>query len=99
MNKAVEHNVLVVFVDPKNTSSVCPRCKSEIRYIGRLGVCRRCGFVADRDVIGAMNIWIRAVEAYVGVPGSPPRVPAVKGETRRSGGTKNEGMKKVIRSY
>jgi len=31
------------------------------------------------------------------VPGSPLRASAVKDETRRSGGTKNEGMKKVIR--
>jgi len=94
ISKAVEHNVPVVLVDPRNTSSVCPRCKSEIRYIGRLGVCRRCGFVADRDRVGAMNIWIRAVEAYAGERGSPLSAPAVKDETRRSGGTKDEGMKK-----
>jgi len=98
VSKAVEYNVPVVFVDPKNTSSECPRCRSKIRYIGRLGVCSRCGFRADRDVIGAMNIWLRVLEAYAGVPGSPPRAPAVKGETRRSGGMRYEGMKKIIKS-
>jgi len=99
INRAVEHNVPVVFVNPRNTSSTCPRCGSKIRYIGRLGVCPRCGFRADRDVIGAVNIWIRAVEAYAGECGSPLSAPAMKGETRRSRGTKNEGMKKIIRSY
>jgi len=96
INKAVEHNVPVVFVNPRNTSSTCPRCGSMIRYIGRLGVCPRCGFRADRDVIGAVNIWIRAVEAYAGERGSPLSAPAVKDETRQSGGTKDEGMKKAI---
>jgi len=99
MSKAVELNVPVVFVDPRSTSSTCPRCGSKIGYIGRLGVCPRCGFRAERDVIGAMNIWLRVLEAYAGVPGSPLRAPAVKDETRRSGGTKDEGMKKVIRNY
>jgi len=99
ISKAVEYNVPVVFVNPRNTSSTCPRCGSKIAYIGRLGVCPQCGFKADRDAIGAMNIWLKVLEAYVGVPGSPPRAPAVKGETRRSGGTKNEGMKKAVRSY
>jgi len=31
-----------------------------------------------------------------GVPESLPRAPAVKDEARQSGGTNNEGMKKVI---
>jgi len=96
ISKAVEHNVPVILVDPRNTSSVCPRCRSKIRYIGRLGVCPRCGFVADRDRVGAMNIWLKVLEAYAEEPGSPLSAPAVKGETRRSGGIKDEGMKKII---
>ncbi|ADM27670.1 transposase, IS605 OrfB family [Ignisphaera aggregans DSM 17230] len=98
ISKAVEYNIPIIFVDPRKTSSECPRCKSKIRYIGRLGVCHRCGFIADRDKIGAINIWIKVLEAYAGVPGSPPRAPAMKSETRRSRGTKHEGMKKVIKS-
>jgi len=98
MSKAVEYNVPVILVDPRNTSSVCPRCRSKIRYIGRLGICPSCGFKADRDRIGAMNIWLRVLEGYAGECGSPLSAPAVKGETRRSGGTGDEGMKKVIRS-
>jgi len=38
-------------------------------------------------------------KAYAGEPGSPLSASAVKGETRRSGGTKDEGMKKAISIY
>jgi len=99
ISKAVEHNVPVVFVDPKNVSSECPRCGSKIEYLGRLGVCSKCGFKADRDRIGAMNIWIRAVEAYAGELGSPLSAPAMNSEARGSGRTKYEGMKKGIKNY
>jgi len=98
ISKAIEYNVPIIFADPRKTSSKCPRCGSKIKFIRRLGVCRRCGFIADRDKIGAMNIWMRVLEAYAGVPGSPLRAPAVKGEARRSRGTRYEGMKKIIRS-
>ena len=32
----------------------------------RLAVCRRCGFKGDRDSVGAMNIWFRALQVYAG---------------------------------
>jgi len=73
-------------VGPRKTSSTCPRCGSKIKYIRRLGVCRKCGFRADRDKIGAINIWLRVLEGYAGVPRSPLRAPAVKSETRQSRG-------------
>jgi len=85
-SKAIEYNIPIIFVDPRETSSICPRCRSKIRYFGRLGICHRCGFIADRDKIGAINIWIRVLEAYAGVPESPPRAPAMKSETRQSRG-------------
>jgi len=56
----------------------------------------RCGFKSDRDRIGAINIWLRTLEAYAGVPGSPQRAPAVKDETRQSGRTKHEGMREKV---
>jgi len=98
ISKAIEYGVPVIIVDPRNTSSTCPRCGEKLVYIHRLAVCKKCGFKADRDSVGAMNIWLRALQAYAGVPGSPPRAPAVKGEARRSGGTKHEGMKKLVRA-
>jgi putative transposase len=98
ISKALEHGVPVIIVDPRNTSSACPRCSEKLFYVHRLAVCKKCGFKGDRDSMGAMNIWFRALQAYAGVPGSPLRALAVKDETRQSGGTKHEGMKKVIRA-
>jgi len=96
ISKALEYNVPVIVVDPRNTSTACPRCGERLVYIHRLGICRRCGFTRDRDAIGAMNIWLRALHAYAGEPGSSQRAPAVKNETRQSGGSMSEGMKKTI---
>jgi putative transposase len=98
ISKAIEYGVPIIIVDPRSTSSTCPRCGEKLVYIHRLAVCRRCGFKADRDSVGAMNIWLRALQAYAGVPGSPPRASAMKSETRQSRGTEREGMKKVIRA-
>jgi putative transposase len=98
ISKALEYGVPIVVVDPRNTSSACPRCGEKLVYIHRLAVCRRRGFKADRDSVGATNIWLRALQVYAGVHGSPLRAPAVKDETRQSGGTKREGMKKAIRA-
>ena len=98
ISKALEYRVLVVIVDPRSTSSTCPVCGEKLVYIHRLAMCRRCRFKADRDSVGTMNIWLRALKAYAGVPGSPLRAPVVKGETRRSRGTTHEGMKKTIRA-
>ncbi len=79
--KAVEYNVPIAYVDPRNTSRTCPRCGAQLRYHHRLAVCPRCGFVADRDTVGAMNIWLRAVRALAPSPGSGGTHP-VTGETR-----------------
>ena len=98
ISKALEYGVPIVIVDPKNTSSRCPRCGEKLLYIHRLAVCKKCEFKGDRDSVGAVNIWLRALQAYAGVPGSPLSTPAVKDETRQSGGTRREGVKKVIRA-
>jgi len=42
-----------------------------------------------------VNIWLKIPEAYAGEPGSPQSAPAVKDETRQSGRTKHEGMKRI----
>ena len=96
--KAIEHNIPILIVDPRNTSSTCPRCGSRLVYVHRLAVCKRCGLKRDRDTIGAMNIWLRALKAYAGEPGSPQSTPPVNGEARGRGRTRHEGMKQIIRS-
>jgi len=98
ISKAIEYDVPIVFVNPRGTSSICPRCGAKLVYNHRLAVCRKCGFIADRDVVGAMNIWLRFIHAYAGEHGSPLSAPAVNNEARGSGRTRNEGMKKVIKS-
>ncbi len=81
--KAVEHNVPVVYTNPKNTSRTCPRCGVPLHYTHRLAVCPRCGFIADRDTVGAMNIWLRVHTTIAPPPGSAgPR--AMTDETRPS---------------
>jgi len=97
-NKAIEYCFLVVFLDPKNTSSTCPRRESRIEYFGRLGVCSRCGFIAGRDKIVATNMWLKVLKVYARVLGLLLRALAVKDETRQSGRTRHEGMEKVIKS-
>jgi putative transposase len=96
ISKALEYGVPIVVVDPSNTSSTCPRCGSKLVYIHRLATCKKCGFNADRDSVGAMNIWLRAFKAYAGVCGSPLSASVMKGEARRSRGTSHEGMKKIF---
>jgi len=63
LTKAIEHNVPVVFVDPRNTSKVCPRCGSHVKFIRRLGYCCKCGLVADKDKIAVLNLTYRAIQA------------------------------------
>ena len=79
--KAVEYGVPIITVNPRGTSIRCPRCGSRLTYIHRLAYCRKCGFIADRDVAGAMNIWLRTLQACVAGPGCPPNAPAMKDET------------------
>jgi len=87
ITKAIEYNVPLHFIDPKGTSKLCYRCGAELIYEGRLGICPRCGFIADRDKNAALNIHKRMWESL----GSLLNAPAVKDEARRSRGKKMRG--------
>ena len=64
--KLEEHGIPYVLVNPSHTSSICPICGSKL--ILMMGFAQRngwkprlmkrpkCGFIHDRDVIGAMNL-------------------------------------------
>jgi len=56
--QAEKHGVPYVKVDPNGTSSECPICNyKELEEVGyRRLRCPRCGFEADRDVIGKLNV-------------------------------------------
>jgi Transposase and inactivated derivatives len=81
--KAREYGVPVIYVDPRNTSKVCPIHGAEIVYgRNRHGVCSRGGETWHRDVAACYNLLLRAlgddggdapsrVRAFVAVDGGP----------------------------
>ena len=99
LTKAIEYNVSIVFVDPRNTSSTCPVCRAKLSYNHRLAVCRNCEFIADRDTIGAMNIYLKASKSSAPCLGSRG-TRSMTDETRpKSGLPKDELMTGYIHSY
>ncbi|MEM1843402.1 MAG: zinc ribbon domain-containing protein [Desulfurococcaceae archaeon] len=79
---------MVEFVNPRKTSSTCPRCGSKLKDNGsRVLSCSRCGFTGDRDVIACINLFLRY--SRYGVPGV-----TLKPDENPSGmqGNKNEAM-------
>ena len=63
--EARERNLEAVKVDPRGTSSKCPRCGGRLVECGyRVLRCRRCGFVGDRDVIATVNLYRKYVFKY-----------------------------------
>jgi IS605 OrfB family transposase len=81
--KAREHGVPVIYVNPKNTSRVCPIHGAEIVYgKDRHGVCSKGGETWHRDVVACYNLLLRALSgdgghapsrlrAFVAVDGGP----------------------------
>ncbi|AFK51610.1 transposase, IS605 OrfB family [Thermogladius calderae 1633] len=80
--KAREHGVPVVYVDPRNTSRLCPVHGSEIAYEdgSRVGRCTRGGEHWHRDAVAVWNLLLRALRgggssapspAGLSVDGSP----------------------------
>jgi len=60
ITKAIEYNIPVLLVDPKDTSRMCPRCGTRMQEVmPRVMKCQKCGLILDRDSVGAMNIWKR----------------------------------------
>ncbi|MEM0029058.1 MAG: RNA-guided endonuclease TnpB family protein, partial [Ignisphaera sp.] len=94
--KSIEYNVPVVVVDPRNTSSICPRCGSKLIYVSRLAICRKCEFKRDRDFVGAINIYLRGMWGSIG---SSPNGGGMKNETRQTTPNRNEPMTTYIKSY
>jgi IS605 OrfB family transposase len=77
--QAEKHGVPLAIVKPNGTSSECPKCDSkglEENGYRRLK-CPRCGFEADRDVIGKVNIRKRALKKLgINPPGGSLATPS-----------------------
>ena len=57
--KALERGIPVVYIEPKNTSIICPRCGHTDRRNRRsqsLFRCVKCGFQHNADMVGALNL-------------------------------------------
>ena len=88
---AMKHGVPLAIVNPNGTSSECPKCDSKLEENGyRRLKCPKCGFEADRDIIGKLNIRKRALKilGIKVIPGgvlAPLTAPQMTDETRIDG--------------
>ena len=76
--EARERGLEVVKVNPRGTSSRCPRCGGKLLEDGyRVLRCRMCSFAGDRDVTATVNLYRRYVSkcSRCGVPGVAPSAP------------------------
>ncbi|AEH24542.1 RNA-guided endonuclease InsQ/TnpB family protein [Pyrococcus yayanosii] len=76
--KAKLRGIKVVFVDPAHTSSLCPVCGGKLSPNGHRVLSCKCGFEADRDVVGSWNIRLRALKMW-GVTVPPKSHPMSRG--------------------
>jgi len=63
--RAKLHGLNVKYVDPRNTSRICPVCGDELEESSngrRLRKCQRCGLEEDRDAIAVKNLTKRYYE-------------------------------------
>ena len=54
--KALWDNIPVVYIQPQYTSQVCPKCLSTNKRIKSDYKCEYCGYQANADHIGAVNV-------------------------------------------
>jgi len=62
--KARLNGVPIIYVNARGTSRTCPICGTKLSPNGqyRTMKCKRCGLIADRDIIGAWNIRLRGLK-------------------------------------
>jgi len=70
--QATKRGVMVVEVDPKGTSTTCPKCGGKMEEVKhRRMKCAVCGFETGRDVVAVLNIERKARER-LGTPAFSP---------------------------
>jgi putative transposase len=94
--EARERGIEVAKVNPRGTSSKCPRCGKKLaEYRHRVLRCRKCGFVGDRDVTATINLYKKYVSKYSRCGVSGVALNAPKPDENPSGmqGNRDEAMK------
>jgi len=70
--QAAKRGVVVVEVDPRGTSTICPKCGARMTEVWRRRMkCTACGFEAGRDVVAILNIEKKA-RSVLGNPAFSP---------------------------
>jgi len=54
--KANWEGIPVVFINPSYTSQICPKCFSTNKRVKHLYKCSHCGYQANSDFVGSVNI-------------------------------------------
>jgi putative transposase len=87
--EAGERNLEVTKVNPRGTSSKCPRCGKKLtENKHRVLKCRKCNFTGDRDAIAAINLYKKFISKYsrCGVPGVALNAPKADADPRSDAG-------------
>ena len=93
-----ERDLEVIKINPKGTSSKCPRCGSKlIENENRVLRCRKCGFTGDRDVIATINLYKKYVSKHLrcGVSGVALNAPKLNENPSGVQGKGDEAMKNI----
>jgi len=70
--QAAKRGVVVVEVDPRGTSTTCPKCGGKMEEVGHRRMrCTACGFEAGRDIVAILNIEKKA-RSVLGNPSFSP---------------------------
>ena len=88
--KAKMNGIPLVYVNAKGTSTYCPICGTKLSPNGqyRTMKCKRCGLIADRDIIGAWNVRLRGLEKIDVASPVPAESPSMNLEGGRFAVTK-----------
>ncbi|MCC6022246.1 MAG: RNA-guided endonuclease TnpB family protein [Desulfurococcaceae archaeon] len=94
--EARERGLEVVKINPRGTSSKCPRCGDKlVEYERRVLSCKKCGFIGDRDVTATINLYRKYVSKHsrCGVSGVAPNAPKPDEALSGMQGNRDDAMK------
>jgi len=96
--EARERGLVVLKINPRGTSSRCPKCDSKLIDNGhRTLKCSKCGLIGDRDVVATVNLYKKFTSKYskCGELGVSPNAPKQMQTQEAMRGNKDEAMKNI----